>query len=169
MRVVEFLADNGPDACVSSLFEFDGHTGTVRDLCFDEGSNLTSAGAGDCIVRRWDVATGQATPVMELQGHQSAVWSVRVAEAARGLAMTAAQDGVKVWDLRSATHVHDLYRSAMPRASEFVAGSEHHVVGTYDDGQVNRALQFHSSKLKFQPYNVPFSRQIRPLRFCSDE
>ena len=73
---------------------------------------------------------------MELQGHQEAVWSVRVAEAARGLAMTAAQDGVKVWDLRSAQHVHDLYGSAMPRVSEFVPGSEHHAVATYDDGQV---------------------------------
>ena len=27
VRVVEFRPDNGPDACVSSLFDFDGHTG----------------------------------------------------------------------------------------------------------------------------------------------
>jgi len=166
VRVVEFHATYDPDTCVSSLFDFDGHTGTVRDLCFDEDATLTSAGAGDCIVRRWDVVTGQATPVMELQGHQEAVWSVRVAEAARGLAMTAAQDGVKVWDLRSAQHVHDLYRSAMPRASEFVAGSDHHVVSTYDDGQV----LLWDTRQADEPCAVVYTheQEVRGVEFSSD-
>ena len=80
-----------------------GHTGTVRGLSFSPvvGSGyLVSSGAGDCGVLLWDVAVGQRAPVLQLEGHQGAVFSIEMGFDGRTALSGGADNTVRLWDFR---------------------------------------------------------------------
>ena len=98
---------------------FRGHDGTVRTVCFGNGNQVVSGGAGDCHLRVWDPMQqndGDA-PLMVLKGHQSSIFSVKSGASASNTStvlgphtiVSGSEDRtVRVWDLRTGSCVSSI-------------------------------------------------------------
>jgi WD40 repeat protein len=105
------------DADLSPI-TFRGHDGTVRSVCFANGNQLVSGGAGDCHLRVWDPnhqSDGDG-PLLSLKGHKGSVFSVQSGAPSNGTSVlnphtivSGSEDKtIRVWDLRSGSCVANI-------------------------------------------------------------
>jgi WD40 repeat protein len=97
---------------------FRGHDGTIRTLCFANGNQIVSGGAGDCHLRVWDPLhqTDGDGPLLSLKGHQGSIFSVQSGCASNGTSVlnpntvvSGSEDKtIRVWDLRSGSCVANI-------------------------------------------------------------
>lgn len=83
-----------------------GHHGTVRQVCFSPNpsspSTLCSAGAGDYLVRVWDIESKFSDEaLMVLDGHAGTVSAMEVSSDGQQLITGGMDKMVRLWDLRS--------------------------------------------------------------------
>ena len=143
VRIAQFHEPNIPGRegeRLTPCLLLEGHNGTIRDLSFGAGQcsgRVLTAGAGDCIVRVWNVEdASRREPELLLNGHTDAVWSVTVDATGRN-ALTASQDGIiSIWDLRTGELAENLRRAERACSAEVWPSSPFHVGATYSDGAV---------------------------------
>ena len=100
-----WLASTGEDLKTVCLWDaqthqlvarFSGHTGPVYALAFSPDGRRLVSGSEDCIVRVWDVGTGEC---QELHGHTETVYAAAFHPQGTRLATAGRDRTVWLWDL----------------------------------------------------------------------
>ncbi|MDB5353661.1 MAG: WD40-repeat containing protein, partial [Phycisphaerales bacterium] len=111
------------------LHTFKGHEGPVTCVAVSADGKLIASGAEDHTVRVWDVKTGEQVGLLE--GHIKSISSVGFL--AGGRLVSAAEDNVRVWDLKTEKVVWKVPTRFRVNASAISADGSR-VAFTEDDG-----------------------------------
>ena len=135
--------------CIRTL---KGHTWSVTSVTFSPDGKLLASGAGDDVVKLWDVATGEC--IRTLKGHTYNVNSVAFSPDGKLLASGSADNTVKLWDVKTGECIRTLKghtRSVTsvtfsPDGKLLASGSNDNTVKLWDvgTGELIRTLKGHT-------------------------
>ena len=156
--------------CHSELRTFVGHTRGVTSVAFSPDGKSLASGSYDCLVKVWDVATGQNT--LTLKGHDSTVTSVVFSPDGKHLASGSDDCTIKLWNLATRHaelrfHGHTAYVRSVafsPDGKRLASASHDRTVKVWDakTGQQVLALDRHTGGVT----SVAFSPDGRQLVSC---
>ena len=75
----------------------EGHTSSIRSVCFSHDGKLLASGSGDTSTRLWDPATGRE--IAKFEGHSNFVSCLAFNSNGKLLASGSYDDTLKIWDM----------------------------------------------------------------------
>lgn len=83
--------------------KLEGHTDTVRSVCFSPDARTIASGSWDKSIRLWDVKSGKL--IFTLEGHTFRVWSVCFSPDGQTVASCSEDRSIRLWDISSGKEI----------------------------------------------------------------